>query len=148
MIYNNIIKEELYLLVEKLENTESPDANKIMLEVLDRLCAIVLDDKDNANANMQERLDNLCRIFKLSVSETNSVHKVRYDANSHKELLPEKIYHDRKTLSDLISNVFSHPELFINKSEKVGRTECDEKRKKQDDDDNCIRCRVLRHNDE
>lgn len=148
MIYNNIIKEELYLLVEKLENTESPDANKIMLEVLDKLCAIVLDDKDNANANMQERLDNLCRIFKLSVSETNSVHKVRYDANSHKELLPEKIYHDRKTLSDLISNVFSHPELFINKSEKVGRTECDEKRKKQDDDDNCIRCRVLRHNDE
>lgn len=148
MMYKNIIKEELYLLVEKLKNTESPDANKIMLEVLDKLCGIALDDKDCANANMQQRLDDLCRIFHLSVGETNSVLKVKRDANSHKELLPEEIFRDRKILSDLISNVFSHLELFINKSEKVGLIEYDIKKQKQDESDNYIRCRVVRYDDD
>lgn len=134
--------------MEKLKNTESPDANKIMLEVLDKLCGIALDDKDCTNANMQQRLDDLCRIFHLSVSEINSVGKVKRDANSHKELLPEDLYRDRRVLSDLISNVFSHSELFVNKSEKVGRIEYDINKQKLDESDNYIRCRVIRYDDD
>ena len=53
MIYNKAFKEDLYHLVEKLRHTESPDAKKIMFEVLDKVSIMVLGENKCANTNMQ-----------------------------------------------------------------------------------------------
>lgn len=118
-----------------------------MFEVLDKVSIMVLGENKCANTNMQERLDILCSTFCLSVHEKNRIYKVKRDANSNKELLPEVINRDRIALYDFISNVFSHPELFTNSFDKIKGIKCNKTKEKRDEEDNYIRCVVQCYSD-